>query len=65
MKYTLTTGKVQASTSIFAEQRDNTREMRQSEAATLQRTAVGQKKKKIMGTFRRKKKYFFYESENL
>ena len=45
MKYALTTGGVYPSTSRFSEQQDTVRELRQSEAASSQRTAVRQKKK--------------------
>ena len=60
MKYASTTGEVYPSTSRFSEQQDTVKELRQSEAATSQRTAVRQKKS--MGTFRGKKS-FFYEVE--
>ena len=61
MKYALTTGEVYPSTSIFSEQQDTVKELRQSEAATLQRTAVRQKNK--YGHFQKEKKSFFYEVE--
>ena len=61
MKYALTTGEVYPRTSRFSEQQNTVRELRQSEAATSQRTAVRQKKK--YGHFQKKKKSFFYEVE--
>ena len=61
MKYALTTGEVYPSTSRFSEQQDTVRELRQSEAATSQRTTVRQKKK--YGPFQKGKKSFFYEVE--
>ena len=57
MKYALTTGEVYPSTSRFSEQQDTVRELRQSEAATSQRTAVRQKKK--YGHFQKEKKVSF------
>ena len=57
MKYALIIGEVYPSTSRFSEQQDTVRELRQSEAATSQRTAVGQKKK--YGHFQKKKKVSF------
>ena len=59
MKYVLTTAEVYRSTTRFSEQQDTVRELRQSEAATSQRTAVCQKKK--YGHFQKEKKSFFYE----
>ena len=61
MKYALTTGEVYPSTSRFSEQQETVRELRQSEAATSQSTAVRQKKK--YWHFKKEKKSFFYEVE--
>ena len=57
MKYALTTGEVYPSTSRFSEEQDTVRELRQSEAATSQRTAVRQKKK--YGHYQKDKKVSF------
>ena len=56
----LTTGKVYPRTSRFSEQQDTVRVLKQSEAATSQRTAVRQKK---VWALSEGKKSFFYEVE--
>ena len=61
MKYALTTSKVYPSTSRFSEQQDTVRQLRRSDAATSQRTAVRQKKK--CGHFQKEKISIFYEVE--